>query len=252
VNELEDRLRDELRRQAGDEPFRPIPEGTTRRIRRRQGPTMVAAAVAFSLAIGGGFALWRVVPGEGRTQPAGTGTLSAVVSPAPSPSFGPWPGSPPGATRRRMRAQTQGMTVIAYGSVDGIPWRATGGHHCIGLFVRHNGGTLCQDTGPQTRPGMAVDSSADGATGTIGYMGALALAVARLEVRLDDGEVRSIGIVSGPAGSDVNYFVLFPPPRAPGLIVAMDRDGNVLGSAPLCAWNSDLSPNTSSGHPCLS
>ncbi|MDP9343154.1 MAG: hypothetical protein M3Q23_13910 [Actinomycetota bacterium] len=267
MNDLENRLRGELRRQAEPDPFRPMPEGTVRRIRGRQGRTVVAAAIALSLIVGGAFTLARVVPGNGKAQPAASETRSPAPSPspspspappAPSPSFGPWPvvaiggdftpydGAGTGERQRR---------VVAYGTVDGVPWSVTVGleeyttNRCVGLFLKMDGGTFCSEKGPQTLPGMSVLSTASNLG--IGYVGVLAPAVKDVTVHLDDGEVRPVAILPGPPGDDLNYFVLFPPPRAPGVVVANDARGNVLGRAPLCAWDRDRSPGTSISGPCL-
>src|SRR5207249_3591594 len=160
--------------------------------------------VVLSLFVGGAITLSRAVPGSGKAQPAGTASTppapspSVSQSPAPSPSFGSWPVVVVGANPSPYRGPDERMRVVASGSVDGIPWSATAGHDCIGLFVRRgSGGTLCVSEGRQPLLGMVVDSEADGATGKIGYFGALAPRVERLEVRLEDGEVRSVDIVAG-------------------------------------------------------
>jgi len=255
VNDLEDRVRQELRWHAGSEPFRPMPTGTPRRVHRRQARAVVAAALTVLVVVAAGVSLARVIPGGGETEPAGTGTPSANGYVAPSPSFGPWPVVTFGGDFTPYLGPDNGThrTVIAYGRVDGIPWsevayRGEGlASRCLGLSVRKDGGTFCPDTVPPTPPGIDLDSLGAGASGPIGYWGVVAPTVASLEVRLDDGESRPIRILPGPAGAGNRYFVLFPPPRAPGTVVAMDADGNVIGHLPLCSW--DAAQPTFS-HPC--
>lgn len=229
---------------------------------------MLAAAVAVSVILGGAVALARVVPEAGRAQPAATGTPSTAGSPSPSPSpsaspfpspvpsFGPWPVVELGGDVTPYTGDRSGpKTIIAYGTVDGIPWSEFVYHdvtgRCLALFMEKDGGSFCPDTTPRSPPGMVMYSIASGKFGPIGYWGDLAPTVARLEVHVDGGEVRPVEIFPEPTGGDARYFVVFPPPRTPGTVWAIDAQGNVVGRASLCAWDTQAASNTSINHLCL-
>ena len=259
MNNLQDRIRDELHRQAGREPFRPMPKGTVGRVRARQGRVVVASALVLCLIAGGGIALTRVLPTTGKARPAATGPTSPVPSstvtaepPSPSPSFGAWPVITLGGDFTPYMGEISGAHagVLAYGTVDGIPWSAVASDSCIGLFIRKDGGTFCTDASPESRPGLDLESIASGGVATVGYVGVISSAVTRVEVHLDDGQTRAVDLIPGPSDGGLSYFVLFPPPRAPGQVVALGASGDVVGTAPLCGWRTELSPNESVSHPC--
>jgi len=140
--------------------------------------------------------------------------------------------------------------VLAYGTVDGIPWSAVASDSCIGLFIRKDGGTFCTDASPESRPGLDLESIASGGVATVGYFGVVSPAVTRVEVHLDDGETRAVDLLPGPSDGGLSYFVLFPPLRGTGDVVALSASGDVVGTALLCAWDTELSPNESVSHPC--
>lgn len=138
--------------------------------------------------------------------------------------------------------------VIAYGTVEGVPWSLT-------AFNVRDGGGWTGNAGPDGQPGPAGelflgaggvfgggglalyattpwqpnDLGASGfgfdAGGFIAYAGVVSPRVVNVEVRLIDGETRTIPLIDGPEGVDARYFILWVPDNATGRIVALNGSG---------------------------
>jgi hypothetical protein len=147
--------------------------------------------------------------------------------------------------------------VIAYGTVQGIPWS-------LAAFNVRDGGGWTGNGGPDGEPGPAgelflgaggtfgggglalyattpwqpddlgVSGFGFGAAGVSGYAGVMSTRVDRVEVHLTEGEVRTVPLVDGPAGVDARYFIVWTPNEATGRIVAYDSEGAEIDDQVMC------------------
>jgi hypothetical protein len=132
--------------------------------------------------------------------------------------------------------------VVAYGTVQGIPWSLTGfmsTDHSeepipVGeLFLGRGGqfgGSGLGFSGPQ----FGVSGTGFGSVGLTAYAGIVGESVAAVEFRPASGEPRPIRLFEGPPTVGTRYFVLWPPTGAVGEIVALDASGEVVDQASLC------------------
>lgn len=132
--------------------------------------------------------------------------------------------------------------VVAYGTVQGIPWSLTGfmstdhsddpipvGELFLGPRGQFGGSGL-GFSGPQ----FGVSGTGFGSMGLTAYAGIVGESVAAVEFRLASGEARPIRLFEGPSTVGARYFVLWPPTGAVGEIVALDASGEVVDQASLC------------------
>jgi hypothetical protein len=140
-----------------------------------------------------------------------------------------------------------GPIVVAWGTVDGIPWQVDAGvtgpsprgdwwnHGPVGpelaLSVGFEG-TFGGGGGP-THLNEGTHLTADiGFFGSIprlvSWLGVVSDEVDSLEVRLDDGNRRTIEIRDVPLDRFPRAFWFFPPRGAPGQVVALAADGREL------------------------
>lgn len=160
--------------------------------------------------------------------------------------------------------------VIAYGTVQGIPWSLT-------AFDVRDGGGWTGNAGPDGEPGPAGElflgaggmfgggglalygttpwqANALGASGfgfgaarLTAYAGVVSTRVERVEVHLADGEVRTVSLIDGPAGVEARYFVLWAPNDAAGRIVAFDAEGAEIDDQLMCVTLPDQDSTSSCG-----
>ena len=132
--------------------------------------------------------------------------------------------------------------VVAYGTVQGIPWSLTGfmstdhsddpipvGELFLGPRGRFGGSGL-GFSGPQ----FGVSGTGFGSVGLTAYAGIVGESVAAVEFRPASGQARPIRLFEGPSSVGARYFVLWPPTGAVGEIVALDASGEVVDQASLC------------------
>jgi hypothetical protein len=270
MNDLETQLRRTLEREAGAAPHRKLPDGTRARVRRRQVISAGSAAALTAAFVAGCLVLLSVGPASrtpARTTTAAPATGMSTTPPDGWPVLGPtarpgyvhdalafYPDNPSGG-------YTSEVSVLASGSVDGRSWLVTGfrtdgsgdwggtAGPCGHLFVEpftDPGFGICRV--PQTasgRPpsvlpaahmeGIEPGPGSGDPGGLTMYFGVVDAQVARIEVRSDGSETWDPPLISGPDGSGVRYFVLFPPPDIHGAVVALSPAGEVLAHLPLCA-----------------
>src|SRR5262245_49981396 len=152
--------------------------------------------------------------------------------------------------------------LVAWGTVDGIPWRIQSAVTAPGP------GAKWWEHGP-VGPDLVFMLGRDDAFGgggvnamlnegthmtasihffgshqsIVSWAGVVSDDVARLEVRLEDGDRRSIELHNGPDGFP-RFFWFFPPRRARGVVVAFDADGIELQSAALMDVEVHATANT--------
>ena len=171
-----------------------------------------------------------------------------------------WP-SVTDADAERPRAVDQGTDedlvlarpreVIAYGTVNTIPWWIQGYVTAPGPNAKW---WLHGPVGPELEFLLGKDGWFGGGgagtwipegtdfTASVHFFGALPEIVAwvgvasertdHLEVRLDDGSSHRVELRAGPEGF-LRFFCLFPPRGATGVIAAVDADGRDLQREPL-------------------
>jgi hypothetical protein len=255
MNDLEMRVRDTLERHLEVLP-KPMPEGTVRRVRRRQAVfvTLVSSVVVVSVV--GAVTVVRLGALEGRRGPADgrPGTIEAL--PAgwpdvhlgdPSVAYVPFPGGENLLGRKH---------VLASGSVDGAGFSLLG-------FTSKDEGDCFEFTGPYAeRKGTQVGGScadidvsvpADADLDLLGFsastyghieanMGFVSARVHHLAVIADDGSSFPIPILDGPRAWDGrSFFLVFRYEGVGGHVVAYDEGGGVLARASLCAVPGDTS-----------
>jgi hypothetical protein len=153
--------------------------------------------------------------------------------------------------------------VVAWGTVDGTPWQIDAFVTAPGSDARwweHGpvGPELAFFLGEGQRfgGGQAGTHLNDGThlTASIHFFGSLPNVVAwvgvvsdevrRLEVTLDDGDVRNVALHEGPAGFR-RLFWFFPPRGATGRVTALASNGAALQSASLV--DLDVHPRSNAG-----
>jgi hypothetical protein len=149
--------------------------------------------------------------------------------------------------------------VVAYGTVEGVPWSVTGfnvrsegeivpsGQLFLGAFGALGGewlGELRSDESPH--PGY-LSGGFTTVNSEISYLeGLVSPQVSAVRVLLENGDERYPELFRGPTGVDAKYFVLFVPLQATGRVYALDESGSVLSQ--LCLRHMfELPPG---GDPC--
>jgi hypothetical protein len=269
MNDLDSRLKETLERHAGATNSRQLPEGTRALVRRRQvvsGASVFAITAAFVAGCLVLLTLGPASPGPART--------SGAAVPANGTSTAPdgWPLLGPTASKGfiedvlafydpRPSSITSPVSILGSGTVEGRSWVVTGfstngsgdwggtAGACGHLFVapyREVEFGICRV--PQTasgRPptvlppahlvGVVPGPNSGDPQGLSMYFGVVEDRVARIEVRSDRFQPWQPDLLPGPDGSGVRYFVVFPPPRTDGAVIAFDAAGEVLARLPLCA-----------------
>lgn len=141
----------------------------------------------------------------------------------------------------------RGPELVTWGTVDGIPWKieaivtapgpeARWWEHgpvgpklafWLGAQAAFGGMSVF---GTRLNEGTHLSASIDffgSHPGIVSWVGVVSDAVDRLEVRLDDGDVRESPLHDGPTGFP-RLFWFFPPRGAEGRIVALASDGSAL------------------------
>lgn len=153
-------------------------------------------------------------------------------------------------------------TVIGYGQVRGIPWsltayltRAPGITNpgpadppvaCADLFLS-GGASVCATSGRSVDgtpvpddpdawmyvagPAYSYDLRHDELPEVVSFEGAIAEAVASVEVRTADGREGRAIVLDAPDEIGWNFFVVFPPPFVDITITARDGEGGILDRA---------------------
>jgi hypothetical protein len=132
--------------------------------------------------------------------------------------------------------------VVAYGTVQGIPWSLTGFMSTDHSYDPIPVGELFLGPGGQfggsglgfSGPQFGVRGTGFGSVGLTAYAGIVGESVAAVEFRPASGEARPIRLFEGPSTVSARYFVLWPPTGAVGEIVALDASGEVVDQASLC------------------
>jgi hypothetical protein len=141
--------------------------------------------------------------------------------------------------------------LVAWGSVDGIPWRIQAAVTAPGSNARWwehgpvgpelmfmlgwddafgcGGVATCLNEGTHVTASIHFFGSLPQ---IVSWVGVVSDDVARLEVRPDEGEARTIELYDGPDGFP-RLFWFFPPRGATGSVVAIAADGNQLQSESL-------------------
>jgi len=256
MSEFETKLRDALRRRAGDPGPRWMPPRTTRRIRRRQlvtGGAGVAAAVAAILAA---VAIFAGLPHAGRTKPAGGSTSSAPYESLPST----WPtiesGNPADAYVVPGDATVVGTKHVLYsGTVEKasfsfVGYVVDGGGSGRGPCLDFTGPSTRSETGPSVSVcayapvGEPVPTRADLDLAGAGSsdipdieanFGFVSGRVADLRVEFADGSTTQVPVFPGPEEwVGIRPFLFFPPGGQRGTVVALGADGTELARGPMC------------------
>jgi hypothetical protein len=153
--------------------------------------------------------------------------------------------------------------LVAWGSVDGIPWRIQAAvtapgpntrwweHGPIGpelVFMlgrddEFGGGGVPTRLNEGTHLTASIDFFGS-LPAIVSWVGVVSEDVARLEVRPDEGETREVRLHHGPAGFP-RVFWFFPPRGAHGLVVAVAADGAELQSERLL--HAQVHPRSNAG-----
>lgn len=268
---MERDLRLVLRRVAGAPPYRLMPPGTTRRVRLRETLFAVTVAALVAAVALGTVGLIQVWPGHRKAEPAGGGAVATVTPPVvvhtPPPISPPAPGEWPVVTLGgdftpyvdhvvdqngvRDSGVVTAKTVIAYGTVQGVPWSlaafltdGTGdwtgpagpcGELFLGAGGDYGGSGLCLNS--VTRPrstDLGLTDLVFGSGPITAYAGVVSDRVAQVVFHFDDGDARAAEMIPGPSGVDARYFVLFVPNGSTGDVQALSQDGRVLGDGTMC------------------
>jgi hypothetical protein len=156
--------------------------------------------------------------------------------------------------------------VIAYGTVEGVPWSLT-------AFNVVNAGGWKGSAGPDGEPGPAGElaiGSPGGGSGSALYgstpwrpqhlsggvlswdtvaalHGVVSPRVASLRLELDGYAPRTLELIAGPPAVEASFYLLFMPQGLTGRIVALDADGSELEQ--MCLR--DMMAVPPGGDPCL-
>ena len=146
--------------------------------------------------------------------------------------------------------------VVAYGTVNGIPWSLTGfaasggdwagaeqpdgtpgaaGELFLGALGSMGGSSFSLSVAPSHPDDLRAAGVAFGDAALTGYAGIVSPRVASVELRPDGGDPIDVTLVDGPADVDARYFAVWTPNDLRGELVALDAAGEVIGSAPMCA-----------------
>jgi len=152
-------------------------------------------------------------------------------------------------------------TVIAYGTVQAAPWSLVAYNSrdadapdqlnpSNDLFVTGLGGSS-GDALYVTEPWSPNDFSAGRMSGDVGFdaiHGVVSPRIATVRLELDDGTVRELTLIPGPAGVSARYLVEFVPSIASGRLVAFDAAGSEV--AQMCLR--DMAAVSPGRDPCAS
>jgi len=154
--------------------------------------------------------------------------------------------------------------LVAWGTVDGVPWRiqsavtAPGPHahwwddhgpvgpelvFMLGKDDAFGGGGVLARLNHGSHLGASIDFFGSHPA-IVSWVGIASDDVSRIEVRLDDGDMRPIEAHDGPEGFP-KLFWFFPPRGAAGVVVALGADGSELQRDRLL--DVDVPPNANSG-----
>ena len=159
---------------------------------------------------------------------------------------------------------TRPHELVTWGTVDGVPWRiqsavtAPGPHarwwddhgpvgpelvFMLGKDDAFGGGGVFTRLNDGSHLGASIDFFGSHPA-IVSWVGIVSDDVARIEVRLEDGDVRPIEVHDGPGGFP-DLFWFFPPRGAAGVVVALGADGSELQRDRLV--DVDVPPNANSG-----
>ena len=123
--------------------------------------------------------------------------------------------------------------LVAGGTVYGHTWSLVAypsdAGLCVDLQVLQGSGSGCGWSVPHKDDLGLSEGTQQGLSAT-SIHGVLSKRVAAIEARLEGGRVIPVDIVEGPPAFDVNFFAAFLPPKAKGMIVAMNAKGDILQS----------------------
>jgi hypothetical protein len=163
--------------------------------------------------------------------------------------------------------------AVAYGHVKGLEWSLAAyetreyagwpgadflagpcGDLYLGDLGEYGGMTFCLHT--DETPAAAQFAMAGFGNGYVpdgfdpaigppisGYAGLVGDQVARVDLRLADGEVQELTLHQGPDGVDARYFSVFVEDGAVGTVVALGPDGSELAHGELCLGPVPHSPD---------
>jgi hypothetical protein len=148
-------------------------------------------------------------------------------------------------------------SVVAYGTVEGVPWsitgfkvRSAGEVVPSGQFFLGAGGALGGEGLGELRPEQPPGHLSAGfatVNSEISYVdGLIGAEVSKIRVVLESGEERFPELFPGPPDVDARYFVLFVPLEATGRVYALDDAGNVVSQ--MCLR--DMMELLPGGDPC--
>jgi hypothetical protein len=157
--------------------------------------------------------------------------------------------------------------LVAWGTIDGVPWRIQSAVTAPGADARwwehgpvgpelvfmlgrddaFGGG----DVQTRMEEGTHLSASIEffgSQPSIVAWVGVASDRVARIEVRLDDGDVRSVAVHQGPNGFP-NLFWFFPPRGATGIVVSIAADGSELQTDRLIEVDVPSNANSDTSNP---
>lgn len=255
---LETRLRETMDRHAPSLAPREMPPGTASRVYRRRAAAIATTAALTTALVAGVAGLYRYLSGGPAIRPAAEQTVarpstteSGVTYAGPAPfahlAPGEWPTVEVGGVERPYVDRESGAeldkTVVASGYVEGTEWTMTafaihGSGTCGELFLGETGDyggvRFCSDGGEPGQMDLRIAGTSFGLGPLTAYTGVISDAVDRVVFELADGSRKAADLLQAPPGLDARSFVLFVPRDAAGRVVALDADGALVASEPLC------------------
>ena len=255
---LETRLRETMDRHAPSLAPREMPPGTASRVYRRRAAAIATTAALTTALVAGVAGLYRYLSGGPAIRPAAEQTVarpstteSGVTYAGPAPfahlAPGEWPTVEVGGVERPYVDRESGAeldkTVVASGYVEGTEWTMTafavhGFGTCGELFLGETGDyggvRFCSDGGEPGQMDLRIAGTSFGLGPLTAYTGVISDAVDRVVFELADGSRKAADLLQAPPGLDARSFVLFVPRDAAGRVVALDADGALVASEPLC------------------
>jgi hypothetical protein len=255
---LETRLRETMDRHARSPAPREMPPGTASRVYRRRAVAIATTAALATAFVAGVAGLYRYLSGGPAIRPAAEQTVakpstteSGVTYAGPAPfahlAPGEWPTVQVGGVDLPYVDRESGAeldkTVVASGYVEGTEWSMTafavhGSGTCGELFLGETGDyggvRFCSDGGEPGQTDLRIAGTSFGLGPLTAYTGVISVAVDRVVFELADGSRKAADLLQAPPGLDARSFVLFVPRDAAGRVVALDADGALVASEPLC------------------
>jgi len=255
---LETRLRETMDRHAPSLAPREMPSGTASRVYRRRAVAIATTAALATVFVAGVAGLYRYLSGGPAIRPAAEQTVArpsttepgvTYAGPAPFAHLAPgeWPTVEVGGVERPYVDRESGAeldkTVVASGYVEGTAWTMTafavhGSGTCGELFLGETGDyggvRFCSDGGEPGQMDLRIAGTSFGLGPLTAYTGVISDAVDRVVFELADGSRKAADLLQAPPGLDARSFVLFVPRDAAGRVVALDADGALVASEPLC------------------